>query len=447
MDLKSLYYSPKTGLSSLNSFYQRAKALYPDVARTEVSKFLAQQELTQRNKDHVERHYFPIRGQEKSYQADLLDMGVREYKGYRYILNIINVNTRKAFAFALKKKSDTPDVLISWLKESKPSVIQVDQGTEFTNNKVKKYCESHDVNLRLIDPVFKTDQGKVERFNGTLRRLITLYLMSYRTNDWVSALPNLLENYNSRWVQRLGTSPDKATEHSGDSKNVRQFEEAQRYFDSFGFGDRVRHLIRRKNLFTKGRNAWSKEVYTIDGIQFHQFHLKGYGWVKSWEVQLVPDETESFEPPEPEEKAVPLEVLQKRAKSKRSLRKEGLKSHLTPGTAEVPQAEKREAKAPEAFVAEPAPPQQTLDRSHLKPKRQNAPRKGIDPDSIKFTQSRLDSRKFHYGVVTKVGAKYESRYDTGQVVSYTPAELIPLRFPLTKADQLNLPKVRKLLGV
>jgi hypothetical protein len=57
-------------------------------------------------------------------------------------------------------------------------------------------------------------------------------------------------------------------------------------------------------------------------------NTKGHGWVKSWEVQqLVPDETEAFEPPQPDAPVVPLEMKQKRAKSKRSLKKEGLQSH------------------------------------------------------------------------------------------------------------------------
>ena len=97
-------------------------------------------------------------------------------------------------------------------------------------------------------------------------------------------------------------------------------------------------------------------------------------------------------------------------------------------------------------MAAPAPNPRTLDRASLKPKRTLAPRKGIDPDSIEFTQARLDSRKFHYGKVTKEGTKYVSVYDNGQVLKYTPEELIKVRFPLTKADAKNLPKVRKLLG-
>jgi hypothetical protein len=39
-----------------------------------------------------------------------------------------------------------------------------------------------------------------------------------------------------------------------------------------------------------------------------------------------------------------------------------------------------------------------------------------------------------------------SVYDDGRTVNYTPEELIKVRFPLTKADLKNLPRVRKLLG-
>ena len=352
MDLRSLYYDPRTGLSSLASFYHRAKE--HGFTRAQVADFLSRQELVQRNRDRTNRHYFPIWGAPDSYQADLLDMGVREYKGYRYILNIIEVNTRKAYGYALKRKSDTPDVFIAWMKTAHPKVIQCDQGTEFTNNRIKGYCSTNDITLRFIDPRFKTDQGKVERFNGTLRRLITLYIMAYRTDDWVKALPHLLQNYNSRFHTALGTSPDKADDMTVVKRNTKQYDEAEKYFDSFAFGDRVRRLINKKaNTFYKGRNEWTKEVYTIDNIQWHQFHLKGYGWVKSWEVQLVPDETETFEPPEAEPQ-VPIAQKQKKAKSTRALKKQGIQAYNNQGEKEAPTDKQRQRKTREVYVATPS---------------------------------------------------------------------------------------------
>ena len=438
MDLKSLYYDPRTGLSSLASFYHRAKE--HGFTRAQVATFLAQQELFQRNKDKTERHYFPIWTLPDTYQTDLLDMGVREYKGYRYILNIIEVNTRKAYAFALKQKSETPDFFIKWMTSAKPKVIQADQGTEFTNNKIKRFCRDHDIDLRFIEPRNKTDQGKVERFNGTLRRLLTLYMMAYKTDDWVKALPELMENYNSRFHTALGTSPNKATEATANAKNRKQYDEADRYFQQFALYDRVRVLINKKaNTFYKGRNEWTKKVYTIDEIKWHEFHLKGYGWVKTWEVQLVPDETETFEPPEAEPQ-VPIAVKQKKAKSTRALRKENITSHLTASEKEAPVAEKRQAREPSTYVAKPS------NLKELKPQRQ------AEQAKVKKQGERIPQyvQKFVNGkwVRGKVLPNLSVKYLDGTAGTYSRQlvkDKVIYKFPLDAPDKKALPKLKPIL--
>ena len=438
MDLKSLYYDPRTGLSSIAGFYHRAKE--HGFTRAQVADFLSRQELFQRNKDRTERHYFPIWGLPDSYQTDLLDMGVREYKGYRYILNIIEINTRKAYAYPLKRKSETPDVFITWMKLMKPHVIQCDQGTEFTNNKIQKFCTSHDINLRFIEPRNKTDQGKIERFNGTLRRLITLYMMAYKTDDWVKALPILLENYNSRFHSALGTSPDKADETAINTKNRKQFNEAQQYFQRFGIGDRVRRLINKKaNTFYKGRNEWTKEVYTIDQIKWHQFHLKGQGWVKSWEVQLVPDETESFEPPDAEPQ-VSITVKKKKAKSARALKKQGIQAYNHVGEKEAPSTEKRQPKTREVYVAKPSnlkelKAQREAEQAKVKRQGERIPL---------YVQKFVNGKYIRGKVIDGASIKYLDG-TSGKYSKELLQSKVIQRFPIDAQDKKDFPKLKPLL--
>jgi Integrase core domain len=435
MDLKSLYYDPRTGLSSLASFYHRAKE--HGFTRPQVADFLSRQELFQRNKDRTERHYFPIWGLPDSYQTDLLDMGVRHYKEYRYVLNIIEINTRKAYAYALKSKAETPDVFITWMKLIKPKVIQADKGTEFRNNKIQKFCKTHGIDLRFIDPKNKTDQGKIERFNGTLRRLITLYMMAYKTDDWVKALPTLLENYNSRFHTALGTSPDKADETTVNAKNRRQFNEAQQYFQRFGIGDRVRRLIKKANLFVKGRNEWTKEVYTIDQIKWHEFHLKGHGWVKSWEVQLVPDETETFQPPEPEEPQVPIAVKQKRAKSTRALNKEGIKAFNNAGEKEVPTTQKRQSKTKEIYVAKPS----NLKELKAQREAEQAKVKRQGERVSQYVQKYVQGKWIRGKVLPDLRVKYLDG-TTGTYSRQLIKDKVIYKFPLDTPDKRVFPALR-----
>jgi transposase InsO family protein len=318
MDLKNLYYDPRTGLSNMNAFYIRAKKLGYD--RKEVAKFLSRQEAYQINKQQPDTPYFPIWGMPHTFQADTLDMGAKEYRGWRYILNIINVNTREAWAIPCKKKSVETDLFIEWFKTNKVKVMQVDLGSEFSS-KLDAYCEKEDITLRKVRKGESTDQGKVERFNGSLRRLITMYCTMFKTDDWVTDLPKLMQNYNSRFSQPLGMAPNEATEETTRVKNWEQFKKAQDVFDSFSIGERVRKLIHKASTFTKGRKRWSKEIYTIDDIRHHEFHIGGV-WVKSWEVQKIPDNSpDGFNG---DDTRVDEVIVRKAKKITRDLRKEGI---------------------------------------------------------------------------------------------------------------------------
>jgi hypothetical protein len=143
----------------------------------------------------------------------------------------------------------------------------------------------------------------------------------FKTDDWVTDLPKLLENYNSRYCQPLGMAPNDATEETSRESNMKQFREAQAKFDEFAIGERVRKLIHKSSTFAKGKKRWSKEIYTIDNIRNHEF-LLGDTWVKSWEVQKVPDNSpigfDVFD------HRVDETVVRKTKKVARDIKKEGI---------------------------------------------------------------------------------------------------------------------------
>ena len=189
------YYNPKTGLSGVYSMYRRSRNTSEGqntYTLAKIKEMLAKQEAYQLHKGRVKTYYFPVIGHGRnSFCCDL--MFLDNDRGYTNILCIINLITRVAYAYPQKSKADTYDNLKKWF-ESVPNVehLQTDAGSEFTNKKCKELFK--DIDYYQVDT--NNAQGKIERFNQTLRRLITIYQSAYKTTKWYDVVPDLLYNYN-----------------------------------------------------------------------------------------------------------------------------------------------------------------------------------------------------------------------------------------------------------
>jgi transposase InsO family protein len=122
------------------------------------------------------------------FQADLADMQqlARYNDGYSFLLNCIDVLTKRAFAIPLKNKrgSSVADAFEKIFAEATPTMIQTDRGTEFLNSQVQDVFRKHGVKhyFSMNDDV-KT--ACVERFNRTIKTRMFRYLTHHRTNRWI----------------------------------------------------------------------------------------------------------------------------------------------------------------------------------------------------------------------------------------------------------------------
>ena len=104
-----IYYDPKEGFMGINNLYRKAKKKDKTVKMKDVEKWLKEQAVGQvhtRKSDKIE--YLPIMSfTHGHFQMDLTDMDVfkSQNKNFRYILTVINVNTRKLYAYKSKKKN------------------------------------------------------------------------------------------------------------------------------------------------------------------------------------------------------------------------------------------------------------------------------------------------------------------------------------------------------
>ena len=99
------------------------------------------------------RRRFPVRSYRAKYrsqfwQADLVEMipFSRINKGYKYILTIVDVFSRYAWAHALKNKnakSVTDAFKKIFLNNAPPTYLHTDEGKEFENKTVKDYLNTN----------------------------------------------------------------------------------------------------------------------------------------------------------------------------------------------------------------------------------------------------------------------------------------------------------------
>ncbi|HRP36788.1 MAG TPA: DDE-type integrase/transposase/recombinase, partial [Candidatus Dojkabacteria bacterium] len=189
--------------------------------------------------------------------------------GYKYMLCIIDVFSKFAWAVALKNKT-AATVLAAVkdvVKKSKriPEKIWVDQGSEFYNKSFKDWIQSH--NITMYSTYGESKSVVVERFIRTLKDIATKYFTEHSTRDWVNNLDTFLHEYNNRKHKTIKMTPVEASKPANEEKVKENFVvDGKRKSPQLVKGDKVR-ISRIKDKFEKGyENNWSYEVFTISEV-------------------------------------------------------------------------------------------------------------------------------------------------------------------------------------
>lgn len=140
-------------------------------------------------------------------QMDLVDLSNESYsslpqnEGYKYILTIIDVYSKYAFAVPLKSKEmsqvaqEVDDICST---EGYPAIIHTDNGTEFVGQALVAFCNENNIQMRHGRARKPTTQGQIERFNQTLQRMLTITADANGTEFcWYPILRTVLRAYNN----------------------------------------------------------------------------------------------------------------------------------------------------------------------------------------------------------------------------------------------------------
>ena len=234
-------------------------------------------------------------GIDEQWQADLADMSnwQRENKGYRYILTVVDVMSRFAFARPIKHKNG---------QEVAEFYLQTDEDKEFFNQHVKELASKYGFNQ------FHT--AIVERFNLTLKEMIWSYFTWTNTRKWVTnsqgedMLVKFVNAYNHRQHTKLGMSPLQAMKHDqnefydstiGKHLKRKQRKRFERDYSNIKVGDFV--LVNTaKKTFEKGvAPKWTRKVFKVINVDMSSprlsYKLEVKGMFVSDQLQKVTDPT------------------------------------------------------------------------------------------------------------------------------------------------------------
>ena len=214
-------------------------------------------------------------GIDEIWSADLvfMDKLSKWNKGYKYLLTIIDVFSKFAWAIQLKDKKGTSitnafnNIVIN--DKRKPEYLWVDKGSEFYNKTFKEWLKQNDIKM------YSTfNEGKavvIERFNRTLKNIMYKQFTVQGNTQYLDMLPKLLKQYNNTKHSSIKISPVEASLKKNQGIvyfNLYGDIELSSAKPKFKVGDRVRISKYKRKTFDKGYTEnWSEEMFTIDEIQ------------------------------------------------------------------------------------------------------------------------------------------------------------------------------------
>lgn len=199
-------------------------------------------------------------------QCDLIDLSrLAKYNdGMKYILTIIDVFTKYAWAHPIKNKSAKSmlEAFKSLFKQTKFVVhLQSDSGKEFVNKTLSSYFKKNKINHYTSHSENKA--SVVERFNRTLKSKLFRIFTHTNSYRYIDVLKSVLKSYNASVHRTTGYAPIKVTPELEPIIFQKVFGYNIKSDFKFKLGDRVR-ISKSKRIFRRGYLPnWTDELFII----------------------------------------------------------------------------------------------------------------------------------------------------------------------------------------
>ena len=268
----------ESSFSGIDNFYKSIKKIYPKAKKSEVKKWLLSQNsytLHRQKTNKFSRNKVIVSGIDDTWQIDLCDMRAlkKENEDFSWILTIIDVFSKKAWAFKLKNKKALTvlEPLKSLMDTRKPKRVHCDEGNEFLNSDCKKYMEKNGINLYVTRSDLKA--SIIEKFNRTLKTKMWKYFTHNNTFRYINILDDIIIGYNKSYHRSIKMAPINVNKSNSEQVFINLYgfdkkkdNEPDKKEIKFKVGDHVR-IAKYKGVFDKGytRN-WTNEIFVVEKI-------------------------------------------------------------------------------------------------------------------------------------------------------------------------------------
>lgn len=209
------------------------------------------------------------------YQADLLDVQShsRDNEGYRFILTVIDIFSKKAWAIPLKTKGG--EVVARALDEifssDAPLYLQTDKGKEFYNVHVAAVLKEYNT-IHFSTENDNIKASIVERFNQTLRVILHRAFTKLGRYRYLDILDDILRGYNNRVNANTGVAPNEVDNLSPEKREdifLRLHDNSLHFTKpsvSLRVGDAVR-MVKSRWAFQRGYTPnWTREIFYVSEV-------------------------------------------------------------------------------------------------------------------------------------------------------------------------------------
>ena len=221
-------------------------------------------------------------GIDQQWQLDLMDMQAlaSHNDGFRYVLTVIDVFSRYAWAVPTKTKGGVAvtEAFKTLTTERRPRAVQTDKGKEFLNKTFQDNLKNENIEFFTTE----NDDIKaslVERLNRTLKEKLWRYFTHKRTYRYLDVLNDVVSSYNHTFHQTLKMAPANVDSTNSETVFYRQDFPTEKQIkevwkkdkknsqrsdsEVIAPGDRVR-MLRTKRPFDKGYEGhWREEIVNI----------------------------------------------------------------------------------------------------------------------------------------------------------------------------------------
>jgi len=279
--LREIYYNPSNpaSFSSAERLHKQLQRTGSSLSLDKIKNWLSGQNTYTLHKQayvNFRRNPIIVEHIDEQWQADLVDLQdfSRKNAGNKYILTVIDIFSKYAWAVPIKNKTakSVVEAFVKIFRQRIPIKLQTDQGKEFVNHTFTQFLNKHGID-------FFTSKNKrikcsvVERFNRSLKSKMFKYFTAKGTRKYVDVLDDFLTSYNNRIQRSIGMRPSGVRKED-EAKifqrlyGVRSMRELlfKRSKTKFNVGDKVRIQYPKDPLQKGYYPGWTDQIFKIQKV-------------------------------------------------------------------------------------------------------------------------------------------------------------------------------------